>query len=61
MNDRIPTTGNLERSLCPGCGSDEVTIHTYDNGVDGETGWHDRGERFRCRACGETGDPEDLV
>jgi len=25
-----------------------------------ETGYRDAGERFRCRACGATGDAEDL-
>jgi rubredoxin len=47
--------------MCPECGSDEVTAEEYDFGICRETGYHDAGERFRCRACGAEGDAEDLV
>lgn len=49
------------RMRCPECLSDEVTIHEYDFGICRQTGYHDAGERFRCRICGATGDAEDLV
>jgi rubredoxin len=46
--------------MCPECGSDEVTVQEYDFGICRETGYHDAGERFRCRACGATGDTDEL-
>ena len=46
---------------CPECLSDNVDVHEYDFGICRETGYHDAGERFRCRACGATGDADDLV
>jgi hypothetical protein len=46
---------------CPECLSDDIEIREYDFGICRETGYHDAGERFRCRACGATGDAEDLV
>jgi hypothetical protein len=46
---------------CPECLSDAVVIHEYDFGVCQQTGYRDAGERFRCRACGATGDVGDLV
>jgi len=47
--------------MCPECGSGEVTIEEYDFGACPLTGYHDAGERFRCRACGAAGDVDDLV
>lgn len=47
--------------LCPECLSDEVTVQEYDFGICPQTGYHDAGERFRCLACGATGDAGDLV
>ena len=47
--------------MCPECGSPEVTVHEYDYGICRETGYHDAGERYRCHACGSTGDADDLV
>ncbi|HZT39931.1 MAG TPA: hypothetical protein VFA28_18710 [Bryobacteraceae bacterium] len=46
---------------CPECLSGEVIVREYDFGVCPETGYHDAGERFRCLACGATGDADDLV
>lgn len=46
---------------CPECLSDEVTVQEYDFGICPQTGYHDAGERFRCLACGATGDAGDLV
>jgi rubredoxin len=46
---------------CPECLSGEVTVQEYDFGTCPQTGYHDAGERFRCRACGATGDADDLV
>jgi hypothetical protein len=46
--------------MCPGCGSDDVKINEYDFGACRETGYHDAGEIFICRECGETGAAEDL-
>ncbi len=46
---------------CPKCLSDDVEVREYDFGICSETGYHDAGERFRCRACGATGDADDLV
>lgn len=47
--------------MCPECLSEDVELHDYDFGVCPQTGYHDAGERFRCRACGATGDADDLV
>jgi hypothetical protein len=46
---------------CPECLSGEVIVDEYDFGACPETGYHDAGERFRCLACGATGDVDDLV
>jgi hypothetical protein len=46
---------------CPECLSDAVAVHEYDFGIYRQTGYHDSGGRFRCRACGATGDVDDLV
>jgi len=46
---------------CPECLSDDVAVREYDFGICRETGYHDAGERFRCRACGAEGNAEDLV
>lgn len=45
---------------CPECLSDDIEVREYDFGICRETGYHDAGERFWCRACGATGDAEDL-
>ena len=45
---------------CPECLSDDIEVHEHDFGICPETGYHDAGERFRCRACGATGDADDL-
>ena len=47
--------------MCPECLSNDVEVHEYDFGVCPQTGYHDAGERFRCLACGATGDADDLV
>jgi len=47
--------------MCPECGSLEIIIEEYDFGICPQTGYHDAGERFRCRRCGTTGDADDLV
>ncbi len=47
--------------LCPECLSDDVEVCAYDFGICRETGYHDAGDRFRCRACGATGNAVDLV
>jgi rubredoxin len=46
---------------CPECLSSAVAIHEYDFGVCPQTGYHDAGERFRCRECGSQGDAADLA
>jgi hypothetical protein len=46
---------------CPNCGSDDLRIEEYDFGVCRETGYHDAGERYRCLACGDEGDADDLA
>ena len=46
---------------CPECLSDTIATHRYDFGICRQTGYHDTGERFRCRACGATGDVDELV
>lgn len=46
---------------CPECLSNDVTIGEYDFGICRQTGYHDAGERYRCSACGATGDVADLV
>jgi hypothetical protein len=46
--------------MCPECGSDQVTIEEYDFGICSQTGYHDSGERFRCGACGATGNADEL-
>ena len=56
----LPTA--LRFRMCPECSSDKVTIDDeYDFGVCAQTGYHDAGERFRCRACRAQGDAGDLV
>ncbi len=45
--------------MCPECGSSQVTIEAFDFGICSQTGYHDAGERFRCRECGATGDASD--
>lgn len=47
--------------MCPQCGSDNVSIREYDFGRCPETGYHDAGNRFTCRACGAEGDVDELV
>lgn len=49
------------RVPCPDCLSDDVEVRAYDLGICPQTGYHDAGERFRCRACGATGDADDLA
>jgi len=39
----------------------DVEIQEYDFGIGPQTGYHDAGERFRCRSCGAIGDAGDLV
>ena len=46
--------------MCPECGSDQVAIHEFNFGVCQQTGYHDAGQRFQCRACGATGDADEL-
>ena len=46
---------------CPECLSDNVEVRGYDFGICRQTGYHDAGERFRCRDCGATGDAAYLV
>jgi hypothetical protein len=47
--------------MCPQCGSDDVRIEEYDFGICRETGYHDAGEIFICRACGAKGEIDELV
>ena len=46
--------------MCPECGSDHISIEEFDFGICSQTGYHDAGERFRCGACGATGDADEL-
>ena len=46
---------------CPECLSDNVEVRDYDFGICRQTGYHDAGERFRCRDCAATGDAADLM
>jgi transposase-like protein len=46
--------------MCPECGSDDVRIEPFDFGVCRETGYRDAGGRFICRACGASGNADDL-
>ena len=46
---------------CPECLSDAVAARDYNFGICRQTGYHDSGARFRCSACGATGDVDDLV
>ena len=46
--------------MCPNCNSDDLHIEEYDYGVCRETGYHDAGVRYHCRACGDEGDADDL-
>jgi hypothetical protein len=47
--------------MCPECGSEDIRCEEYDHGVCRETGHHDAGEIFICRACGSKGDPDELL
>ncbi len=46
--------------MCPECGSDHISIEEFDFGICSQTGYHDVGERFRCGACGATGEADEL-
>jgi rubredoxin len=46
--------------MCPECGNDHISIEEFDFGICPQTGYHDAGERFRCGACGATGDATDV-
>ena len=50
----------MKREMCPECGGKSVVLKHYDYGVCRETGYHDAGERFRCRDCGAEGDAGDV-
>jgi len=47
--------------MCPGCLSDDIEVSEFDFGICPQTGYHDAGVRFRCRACSATGDGADLI
>jgi len=47
--------------MCPEWGSNHLVIRQYDHGACRETGYHDGGERFHCRDCGDEGDERDSV
>lgn len=47
--------------MCPECLSDETEVSEFDFGICPQTGYHDAGVRFRCRACSATGDAADLI
>ena len=47
--------------MCPECGSNDIIIQPYDYGICRETGYHDVGEDFQCRACGAKGDVSEIV
>jgi len=47
--------------MCPECSSRDIRIDPYDFGICRETGYHDAGERYRCRTCSATGDVEDAA
>lgn len=47
--------------LCPECLSDDVEVTEFDFGICPQTGYHDAGERFHCRACEAAGDVDDLL
>jgi hypothetical protein len=49
------------RTMCPECGSNDVTIRPYDFGICRQTGYNDAGEHFHCRACGARGAASDIV
>ena len=56
------TRSGFERLMrCSECLSDTVAIHEYDFGTCRQTGYHDAGEMFRCRACGTFGGVDELV
>jgi len=46
--------------MCPECGSNHLAIKQYDYGACRETGYHDAGERFHCRDCGDEGDVSEI-
>jgi hypothetical protein len=46
---------------CPECASTALHATRYDFGTDPETGYHECGERFECRACGATGDAAEVT
>ncbi len=51
----------LAAPRCPECLSTEIVAQSYDYGMDTDTGYRDAGEQFRCLACGEVGDAEDVL
>ena len=46
--------------MCPEWGSNHLVIRQYDHGACRETGYHDAGERFHCRDCGDEGDVSEI-
>lgn len=48
-------------AYCPECLSDNLACVSFDFGACSQTGFHDAGERFECRACGATGDAEEVL
>jgi hypothetical protein len=45
---------------CPACLGTDLRAVAYDF-TERETGYHDAGERFECRSCGNAGDAGELV
>src|SRR5262249_21938929 len=46
---------------CPECAGSELVALPFDFGMDPESGYHDAGERFLCRACGATGEAAEVA
>ena len=53
-------TQGCDCEMCPECGSNHLAIKQYDYGACRETGYHDAGERFHCRDCGDEGDVSEI-
>jgi hypothetical protein len=46
---------------CPACGCGNLECRLTDFGMDLDTGYHDGGEMYVCKACGSTGDADEIA
>jgi hypothetical protein len=50
-----------EELVCPQCGSAQLEYCEWCGTRCRETGYSDIGEQYRCKRCGEKGNPDELM